>query len=330
MTSQQQQQAGNVDQAVPPPVDTVPRAEAQAAINALQDQIDRHLSTIVRLESQSSAIRPPKPDTFDGRHCDTFIYSLEKLFSYYGESNSQRQVALAVTFLRGSALRWYKCAEQQDTARQLQSWPTFIAHLRAFFEASNTETLVRAKLANLKQMSSVAKYNDLYKSLVIEIVDLDARSKLDLYIRGLKSQVQLHVTLKEPKDLETAQRVALHVDSILVETGFIKPRDNMQNKNNPRRHNGRNNNRFGRSYQSSGGSAPMELGQAENELQQEQYENEDDSFVASAQTTYKGSNRLSAQEQQRLMKEGRCFICQESGHLARHCPQRGRDHPKND
>lgn len=297
-------------------------------LNDLHNEVQRQRLTIARLEEKQQSgnpIRPPKPETFDGRHCDTFIYSLEKLFAYYGENDSQRRVALAVTFLRGSALRWYKCAERQDPNCTLRLWPTFIEALKSFFEAANTETIVRNKLANLRQLTSVAKYNDLFNSLIIEIADLDPRSKLDMYIRGLKQQVQLHVTLKEPSTLETAQRVALNVDGILVDTGFVRnssqPRDNTRFKSGKSSH--RNSNRFARSNHSSASqSVPMELGQAENDMQQDQYEYDHDATVASAQSNYKGNHHLSPEDQKRLMREGRCFFCQESGHLARDCPQR--------
>ena len=314
-----------------PPLDA---AQAMAFMQEMHNRMMQQSVTIARLEQQSaSKIRPPKPDTFDGRHCDTFIYSLEKLFEYHNETSSERRVALAITFLRGSALRWYKCAERQDTARQLQQWPAFIQALKDFFEAANTETLVRNKLANLRQLTSVAKYNDLFNGLIIELNDLDPRSRLDMYMRGLKPQVQLHVTLKEPQSLETAQRLALNVDGILVETGFARStqsHDNLRNKNGNRNSHRHNSNR-GRSFHQSSGvqSTPMELGQAEQDSDQVEYEQGDESTVASAQAHYKGTNRLNSDEQRKLMREGRCFSCGEHGHLARDCPSK-RQHQKND
>ena len=324
---------------VPAPTPQVQHVDVNAMLHDLHNEVLQQRAHIVRLEQQqerqqsATSIRPPKPDTFDGRHCDTFIYSLEKLFEYHGETNSARRVALAVTFLRGSALRWYKCAEKQDTIRQLQQWDSFIAAMRSHFEASNIETLVRNKLANLKQLTSVAKYNDLFNGLIIEIADLDPRSKLDMYIRGLKPQVQLHLTLKEPTSLELAQRIALNIDGILVETGFAKgfnQRDNHQHKSGNRTRNHRFSKSNNHSYRSSSQSVPMELGQAEDGTTTDDFEQDDNTIVASAQSNYKGHNRLSAEDQKRLMREGKCFNCGKQGHLARDCPNRESHHPKND
>ena len=52
----------------------------------------QHLATIARLEQQqqSNAIRPPKPNTFDGKHCDAFIYSLDQAEAAVGRRTRGR------------------------------------------------------------------------------------------------------------------------------------------------------------------------------------------------------------------------------------------------
>ena len=285
----------------------------------------------------SNAIKPPKPDTFDGRNVDTFLYSLDKLFSFYNyhsEASSESKVALAVTFFRGSALRWYKYAEHMDVNNELTQWPKFTEALRAHFQASNTETIVRNKLAALRQLASVSRYNDLYNELIIEVLDIDQRSKVDMYVRGLKREVQLHVSLQSPATLEEAQRIAMNVDNIIHETGFTRaqPRSNtnFKHKSNNNRH--FNNRGSGRSYNNyNSSSTPMELGQVEDGVMQDEYERDDDAAVTLAQANYQGRQRMSAEEQKQLMRDGRCFTCKQPGHLSRDCPNRNRQqHSKND
>ena len=102
MAQQQHPVQGNevpaAPQVAPPQVNPIDQALHQHSVqlNELMAEVQRQHSTIVRMKQQqsSNAIRPPKPDTFDGRHCDTFIYSLEKLFDYHGETDSERRVAV--------------------------------------------------------------------------------------------------------------------------------------------------------------------------------------------------------------------------------------------
>ena len=64
--------------------------------------------------------------------------------------------------------------------------------LKKHFESSNTEkTTVRKKLNSLRQLGTVSKYNDLFNSLIIEILEMDEKTKIEMYCRGLKSNIQL-------------------------------------------------------------------------------------------------------------------------------------------
>lgn len=324
----------------PPTVEQVVM-EHQRQMEQMQQQLAQQAQAIQHAQHQAAqasassahkeSIKPPKPDVFDGRHVDTFLYALEKLFAYHGESRSDQKVSLAVTFLRSSALRWYKYAEHQDVEGKLKNWAQFTQALRSHFQATNTETMVRNKLAVLQQVASVSRYNDQYNTLIIEVLDVDERSKVDMYVRGLKKEIQLHVSLQSPETLEAAQRLALNIDTIMLQTGYARQpaRQNFRGKGNGRYSNNRNGG--GRSYGNYGQSVPMELGQAEHESATDEYDVEDSSTVTLAQANYKGSRRLAPEEQRRLMKEGRCFNCQETGHLSRDCPNRTQStHQKND
>ena len=44
---------------------------------------------------------------------------------------------------------------------------------------------------------------------------MDEKTKIDMYCRGLKSNIQLQGMLKAPNSFEEAQIIALNVDNIL-------------------------------------------------------------------------------------------------------------------
>src|SRR3954470_20614107 len=74
-----------------------PEAQFVAAFQAQQDRIALLESELTKLiqaqhvgpQYNNSGLKPPKPDTFDGRHVDTFLFSLDKIFGYYRIEQSQ-------------------------------------------------------------------------------------------------------------------------------------------------------------------------------------------------------------------------------------------------
>jgi hypothetical protein len=258
-------------------------------------QLENHIQTLVDQQSQvvsrTSSLKPPKPDTFDGKHVDTFIYALEKLFEFH-HVQDEKKVDYAVTYFRGSALRWFKYVEHQYAGQEgFKLWNNFTQVLRKHFEAANTETVVRNKLNAVRQMASVSIYNDLFNSLIIELLDIDEKTKIDMYCRGLKTAIQLHVSLKGPKTLEEAQTTAMNVDNIMNESYGYR-------SNGKRQGNGSTYNK----PSSASTSVPMELGNTEESV------------------AYIGTNsRLSPEEMKKLRLEKRCFKCKKTGHIARKC-----------
>ena len=287
----------------------IPEAQFVAAFQAQQDRIALLESELTKLiqaqhvkpQDNNSGLKPPKPDTFDGRHVDTFLFSLDKIFGYY-RIEDENKVKLAVTYFRGAALRWYKYVEHQYQGKsELKDWNRFTALMKKHFEAANTETAVRNKLNSLRQFASVSKYNDMFNTLIIELLGIDERTKIDMYCRGLKPSIQLHVSLRAPQTLEEAQATALNVDNIFSENGMAF------------RKNGFNsgwNNARPREFKTSGNSSiPMELGNTEQYIEETSVNN----------IERPGFKKLTDDEKSQLRKENKCFKCRKVGHMANKC-----------
>ena len=85
-----------------------PEAQFIAAIQVQQERI-AHLGNQITQMIQSqrsnntivaSSLNPPKPEYFEGKNVDTFLFSLEKIFNFHNIEN-ENKVRLAVTYFRG-------------------------------------------------------------------------------------------------------------------------------------------------------------------------------------------------------------------------------------
>ena len=217
---------------------TIPNSESMTQEQAItflyqrNEQLTKQVEELqkqhyaVNQSSKPAGLRPPKPDVFKGDSVDLFIFTIEKSFDYY-QVHEEQKVSIAVTYFRESALRWYRYIEGQSGGMQY-SWNQFKTMMLHYFKASNTETVVRNKLNSLRQQTSVSKYNDLFNNLIIELPQMDERTKIDMYCRGLKPNVHLHVSLANPSKLGDAQTLAMNVDNIFGATMFKKKNSPIQ------------------------------------------------------------------------------------------------------
>lgn len=280
-------------------------AKELQALRMEQQQALVHLNN----SKKEKGLKPPSPEVFKGHSVDTFLFSVEKAFEFY-EIDESRKVTVAVNYFRDSALRWFKFMERRFQVSP-PSWQTFKELLIQHFKASNTETVIRNKLNSLRQIGSVVSYNDAFNRLIIELPDIDENTKIDMYCRGLKSQVQLQVRLRSPDSLHIAQTTALNVDHIIGAMNYSKgksfPASSRSFNEHPR----------STATSSSNNSAPMELGNTE---EVEDASEELGNHVSALSSRYQGSNRLGQEEIRQLIKEKKCFKCKKTGHIARRCP----------
>ena len=71
----------------------------QERISALENQLTRIIQSQQHsgIGKNTCPLKPPKPECFDGKNVGTFLFSLEKIYSFYG-IHDEHKVNLAVTY----------------------------------------------------------------------------------------------------------------------------------------------------------------------------------------------------------------------------------------
>lgn len=303
---------------------TQPTAESmtpEQAINFLYQRNEQLTKQVEDLLQQRNApvpsaikrygLKPPQPDVFKGQSVDLFIFAIEKSFEFYKVDEGQK-VSLAITYFRESALRWYQFVEQQRKGSPM-TWQEFKVLMVQHFKASNTGAVIRNKLNSLRQLNSVATYNDLFNKLIIELPEVDVDTKIDMYRRGLKTDIHVQVCLSNPRTLEANQTVALNIDNVLSAARFQRRNgQSFQGGFNP-------NSRYASSQaQSSGSSAvPMELGFTDLEDASEAASTSLNAMKSSS--GYQGKRRLDPELYKKYREAGKCFKCGQTGHISKNC-----------
>ena len=141
--------------------------------------------------------------TFNGRpesNVEEWIYAANRILDM-GEYSDDEKVAIASNYLRDLALQDYLLHEQTFGK---DNWKGFAAYMRKKYTPANQAQLIRDKIKNLKQITSVKDYYVEFRKLAIQAHGMNEEERLSWFISGLKRSIQIHVQLKECKTIEEA------------------------------------------------------------------------------------------------------------------------------
>jgi hypothetical protein len=159
-----------------------------------------------------------KPDVFRGNAGDDLDAWLAQIINYIRLTGIPLNMAaqFASTYLKDAAWTWFSSltAEQSLAIVDLDS---FVSAITKRFKPLDNQHLARIKLQSLVQSGSVAKYNELFNSLMQQLPKMDVEDRKFQYMDKLKDNIQtaLAATVQPDHSLHAIQLMALKLDSTL-------------------------------------------------------------------------------------------------------------------
>jgi hypothetical protein len=227
----------------------------------------------------------------------------------------------ASTYLKDAAWTWFSSltAEQLISIVDLDS---FVNCISKRFKPLDNQHLARIKLVSLVQTGSVAKYNELFNSLMQQLPKMDSEDRKFQYMQKLKDNIQtaLAATVQPNHSLNDIQLMALKLDSTLFHQRkpFNIRRTPVSNTSptwptKPIVANVINNNTSS-SMGSSTSNNNNSIGDGNA------YESCGDITVAHVNNMNGFVPKLTPEIREQCRKNRLCFRCRQPGHLSINCP----------
>ena len=145
--------------------------------------------------------------TFHGRPDNNIVEWLyaAKRFLDIGNYTDIEKVAVASNYLRDIAAQDYMLHEQtwgKDT------WSSFTEYMRKKYTPANHKQIIRMKIKNLKQLTSVKDYYVDFRKLAIQAHGMNEEERMSWFVENLKPELAQHVYLKECTSIEDAYEQA--------------------------------------------------------------------------------------------------------------------------
>lgn len=231
----------------------------------------------------------PKPEPFSGRtDVHAWIWSLEQYFITTNIVDDASKSQYAVNLLRGNVSSWMRNFAGNGP---LPPWPVLSSELKQMFAPISQTQKACDKLAKLKQTKSVAAYANEFRRLILLLSDLPEVHRIDRFTRGLKLPVAREVSLREPRTLDEAIRIADRYDTISWQ---------MRSQ------------RYDVPVPAQPPSQPAPANDAMD--------------LSATRFT-----RLTTEERKRILENNGCLYCRKlnAGHFARNCPEKKNQSPSN-
>ncbi len=272
--------------------------------------------------SRKQLTKPALPEKFNGVDktptVSNWLFSM-RLYLRVTQTEKDDHVAMASTFLSGTALDWWQGIERVEGESIYQwSWEEFTERCLKRFQATNDAQLAFQRLLRWKQTGHITAYLSVFQSLIqqIPLTLLTEQGRVFVLIEGLNSELQKSVRLMQPATVDEAINVAQRASAT-----YHNPSPFQQTFTRPNhRHfstTTRSNSQFNRTTTGSR-LAPLVVENVEEVHAEGQSDSPQDTIDRGSKPPDADLAYLNA-EQRKLYKEKKCFHCKKVGHFSKEC-----------
>jgi hypothetical protein len=216
------------------------RDEIATLQNQVQEQRDQmEAQPLQPLEPQQRVghvinIKPERPPPFCGTKKESlegWIFQMEQ-YCHLLPVPVENRIIFSATFFRDNAILWwrayYRTIVWEGPQANIPDWNEYVTALRQQFVPVNIAVNAYDRLRRLTQRTSVNQYSHDFRSIMLDLPEMDQATRLNFYIQGLKDNICPLVAIQQPADLTTAEAMAERVDSVTFRpsnrtTGYRTP-----------------------------------------------------------------------------------------------------------
>jgi Retrotransposon gag protein len=119
------------------------------------------------------------------------------------------QLLVATQFLAPGPLTWVQ------TLNGVTTWTDLKEQMISYYQPLHEELRARDSLHSLRQRGTVDEYSKAFNELVVKVPQMTLEEKFYVFIKGLKHNVQVSVSLHSPSTIEQAKLLAASAVGIL-------------------------------------------------------------------------------------------------------------------
>ena len=255
----------------------------------------------------------------DSMNVGDWLFQSKKIMDLAKYTDAQ-MVAVGTNHLKDLAATDYILHEKTHGIHK--SWPEFSEFMIKKHTPANHNQIIRGKIKNLVQITSIKDYYNEFRMLSLQATDMNEAEKLNAFINGMKPDIRKYVNMQLPKSLENAFDTADLFETFnheRVESSYISTQSSTNNFRNKNKNTNNSNNNTNNSNNSTNNTNNS----SNNSNNNSNYNRNNNNNNNNSNNNRNSNNNNNKPKQnnftQNPYRNETCAKCSIKGHIAEHC-----------